>query len=179
MDERLRADSEHELIIYSDGASRGNPGPAGIGAVILDENERVVAEISAGVGVATNNEAEYLALAKALETAREIGARRVRVYVDSELVAKQLSGQYAVKSDRLRPLVARVQRLRQGFDSFRVKHVRRDMNARADGLANMGIDAALGPRGQLEQPCGQDTQQGAEAVDQHGPAPGTRGGRSI
>ncbi|MCR4402809.1 MAG: ribonuclease HI family protein [Firmicutes bacterium] len=146
MDERAQAELERELIIYSDGASRGNPGPAGIGAVILDENESVVAQISAGVGVATNNEAEYLAIAKALETAQELGARRVRVYVDSELVARQLSGQYAVKSERLRPLVAEVQRLRRLFDSCPVRHVRREMNAKADQLANMGIDGDLGLR---------------------------------
>jgi len=142
-----------ELVIYTDGASRGNPGPAGIGAVILDETERVVAEISRGIGIATNNEAEYLALAEALEKARSLGARRVRVYVDSELVARQLCGEYAVRSDRLRPLIARVQALRRGFDACPVRHVRRAMNARADELANMGIDAASVTRAEeLEGP---------------------------
>ncbi|MEW6107360.1 MAG: ribonuclease HI family protein [Bacillota bacterium] len=159
VDDCLQPDAGGELIIYSDGASRGNPGPAGVGAVILNESEQVVAEISQGIGTATNNEAEYLALARALETAKKLGARRVRVYVDSELVARQLSGEYAVKSDRLRPLVARVQKLRRGFDSCPVRHVRRGMNARADELANMGIDAALEPWKRAEEPCGQGGEQ--------------------
>ncbi|MGE5593673.1 MAG: ribonuclease HI family protein [Betaproteobacteria bacterium] len=143
-----------ELVIYTDGASRGNPGPAGIGAVILDQNEGVVAEISRGIGTATNNEAEYVALAEALETARRLGARRVRVYVDSELVARQVCGQYAVRSDRLRPLVARIQELRREFDACPVRHVRRAMNARADELANMGIDAASKARAETQGRCG-------------------------
>ncbi|MGE5585329.1 MAG: ribonuclease HI family protein [Bacillota bacterium] len=144
VDDYLQMGTGCELTIYSDGASRGNPGPAGIGAVLLDENGNVVAEISEGIGTATNNEAEYMALSKALERAKTLGARRVRVYVDSELVARQISGQYAVKSDRLRPLVERVQKLRRSFESCRVTHVKRGMNARADELANMGIDAADG-----------------------------------
>lgn len=155
----MQVDAGGELIIYSDGASRGNPGPAGIGAVLLDESEQVVAEISQGIGTATNNEAEYLALARALETAKKLGARRVRVYVDSELVARQLAGEYAVKSDRLRPLVARVQKLRRAFESCPVTHVRRGMNARADELANMGIDSALGRGKRAEEQCGQGGEQ--------------------
>ncbi len=139
----MQVDGVGEIIIYSDGASRGNPGPAGIGAVLLDEGSQVVAEISRGIGIATNNEAEYLALAEALERAKELGAQRVRVYVDSELVARQLTGKYAVRSSRLMPLVARVQRLRRAFESCPVTHVRRRMNARADELANRGIDAPV------------------------------------
>lgn len=159
VDDCLQADAGGELIIYSDGASRGNPGPAGIGAVILDESGQLVAEISQGIGSATNNEAEYLALARALETAKKLGARRVQVYVDSELVARQLSGEYAVKSDRLRPLAARVQKLRRGFDSCPVRHVRRGVNARADELANMGIDTALERGKRAGEPCGRGGEQ--------------------
>ncbi|MEW5865867.1 MAG: ribonuclease HI family protein [Bacillota bacterium] len=129
------------VTIYSDGASRGNPGPAGIGAILLDQNENVIAEISEGIGTATNNEAEYIALAKALETAKKLGAKRVRVYTDSELMARQLTGEYAVRSDRLRPLAIRVQELRRGFESCAITHVGRAVNSRADELANRGIEA--------------------------------------
>ncbi len=131
------------LVVYSDGASRGNPGPAGIGAVLLDEQGQVVAEISEGIGLGTNNEAEYAALTRALEAARSLGAKRVQVYTDSELMAKQLNGEYAVRSERLQALAAKVQRLRRGFESCVITHVTRGMNSRADELANMGIDAAL------------------------------------
>lgn len=127
------------VIIYSDGASRGNPGPAGIGAVLVDQNENVIAEMSEGIGTATNNEAEYIALAKALEAAEKLGARRVQVYTDSQLMARQLTGEYAVRSDRLRPLAIRVQELRRGFEFCAIAHVGRVMNSRADELAKKGI----------------------------------------
>ena len=93
-----------KVIIYTDGASRGNPGDAGIGAVILDTDGSCIKELSEWIGIATNNEAEYLALLKALKAAKELGARRVSVCADSELVVKQIKGEYAVKSPRLRPL---------------------------------------------------------------------------
>lgn len=132
-----------DIRVYSDGASRGNPGPAGVGAVLLDERGETVAEISEGIGTATNNEAEYAALAKALDLAKKLGARRVHAYTDSELVARQLTGEYAVRSGRLRAMAAGVQRLRRGFECCAITHVRREMNARADELANKGIEAGL------------------------------------
>ncbi len=135
--------SYKKITIYTDGASRGNPGYAGIGAVILDTNGSCIKELSEWIGIATNNEAEYLALLKALEAAKELGARRVSVYADSELVVKQLKGEYAVKSPKLRPLFMEVQRLKDEFDGFTIGHIRREKNARADMLANMGIDSGL------------------------------------
>ncbi len=130
------------ILVYSDGASRGNPGPAGVGAVLADEGGGVISEISEGIGTATNNEAEYIALLRGLELARRLGARRVRSYTDSELLARQLGGEYAIKSERLRPLAARAQRLGREFESWDIAHIRREMNSRADELANRAIDAS-------------------------------------
>jgi|LSQX01.1.fsa_nt_gb ribonuclease HI len=131
------------VTIYTDGASRGNPGYAGIGAVILDANGSCLMELSEWIGIATNNEAEYIALIKALEAAKELGARRVSVLADSELVVRQMQGAYAVKSPRLRPLFMKARRLRDEFARFDIKHIQREKNARADMLANLGIDSGL------------------------------------
>ncbi|HXL04068.1 MAG TPA: ribonuclease HI family protein [Bacillota bacterium] len=130
-----------EVTIYTDGASRGNPGSAGIGAVILDADGSCLMELCEWIGIATNNEAEYIALIKALEAAKALGARRVRVYADSELVVRQLKGEYAVKSPRLRPLFMEARRLKDEFDKFSICHIKREKNARADVLANIGIDS--------------------------------------
>ncbi len=134
-------ESGRGIIIYTDGASRGNPGDAGVGAVILDSGGSCLMEISDYIGIATNNEAEYYALLKALEAARKLGARSVSVYADSELVVRQLKGEYAVKSPKLRPLFMEAQRLKNGFDKFTIEHIQRKKNARADMLANIGIDS--------------------------------------
>jgi len=129
------------VTIYTDGASRGNPGHAGIGAVILDADGSCLMELSEGIGIATNNEAEYIALIKALEAAKELGARRVSVRADSELVVLQMKGAYAVRSPRLRPLFMKARRLKDAFARFDIKHIPREKNAHADALANLGIDS--------------------------------------
>ena len=135
------SESCFEVTIYTDGASRGNPGYAGIGAVILDAHGSCLMELSEWIGIATNNEAEYIALIKALEAAKELGARRVSVLADSELVVRQMQGAYAVKSPRLRPLFMKARRLKDEFDKFDINHVEREKNAHADMLANLGIDS--------------------------------------
>lgn len=131
-----------ELIIHTDGASRGNPGEAGIGVVFLDSEGTVVSEICDYLGQTTNNVAEYQALIRALEAAREMGARRLRVRTDSELMVRQIEGRYRVKNDGLIPLFRRVKDLIRGFESVEVTHVPREANRQADALANRGIDQA-------------------------------------
>lgn len=127
-------------IIYTDGGARGNPGPAGCGAV-LKQDGRTLCEIGKYLGVTTNNVAEYSALLAALEKALELGLKEVEVRMDSELVVRQMNGQYRVKNEGLIPLFRKAQQLASRFGSFRIVHVRREMNAEADRLANKAIDA--------------------------------------
>ncbi len=123
------------MKLYIDGASRGNPGKAGIGVVLCNEAGEPVREISESVGIATNNVAEYRALIRGLEEARALGADAIEVYTDSELLARQLDGQYAVHSPHLRPLYHRVRALLRLFKSATVQHIPRSQNQRADALA--------------------------------------------
>ncbi|GIU96865.1 MAG: hypothetical protein KatS3mg013_0668 [Actinomycetota bacterium] len=131
------------VTVHTDGAARGNPGPAGAGAVVYDERGRVLAEVARGLGEATNNVAEYTAVILGLERARALGAREVVVRTDSQLLVQQLRGRYRVRSARLRPLHARVEELARAFDEVRFEHVPRDRNVTADRLANRGVDAWL------------------------------------
>jgi ribonuclease H / adenosylcobalamin/alpha-ribazole phosphatase len=138
-------------ILRTDGGARGNPGPAGIGVVLLSSDETVIAEIAEPIGVATNNVAEYRALIAGLELARARGVTDVTCQVDSELVVAQLQGRWKIRSDRLRHLAARAGSLLARFESARLTHVRRELNARADELANEAMDAASGLEGDAEQ----------------------------
>lgn len=131
-----------KLIIYSDGASRGNPGAAGVGAVIQTEAGEIVAEISGFLGKATNNVAEYTALIKALEKAISLGAEEIQAYTDSELMVKQIKGEYRVKNEGLKPLYQKTIDLGRQLNSFSVAHIVRGKNKQADRLANKGIDDA-------------------------------------
>lgn len=126
--------------VYSDGASRGNPGPAAIGASVLDPSGREVHTVSQRIGTATNNEAEYRAAIAGLEAALALRARDVQLRLDSELVARQISHRYRVRNERLRPLFNRLIDLRRRFDSFEVTAVPREQNTRADALANAALD---------------------------------------
>lgn len=135
--------SEALLRIYIDGASRGNPGPAGIGVVMESEDGSLIWEDYCYIGKATNNVAEYRALLFALEKVIELGYARVQIYTDSELLVKQLNGEYRVKSPRIRTLFKRVLELRQTIDGLRIQHMDRKRNRRADFLANRAIDEAL------------------------------------
>lgn len=129
-----------KLFIHSDGGARGNPGPAGIGAIIHDEKGKVVAEISEYIGVSTNNQAEYKALIKGLEKALELGASEVSCFLDSELIVKQISREYKVKNKELAPLFLQVYNLLTRFKNYSCQHVVREKNKEADRLANEAMD---------------------------------------
>jgi ribonuclease HI len=128
------------FIIYTDGASRGNPGPSSIGGSIVDAAGNEVHAISQRIGHATNNEAEYRAVIAALEAALGLGGEEVELRTDSELLERQLNGRYRVKNPRLIPLNNRVRALRDRFAKVRIVHVRREFNKRADALANLALD---------------------------------------
>jgi ribonuclease HI len=131
------------LLIHTDGAARGNPGPAGAGAVLRDADGRLVAEIAQPLGRATNNVAEWTAVALALEEALRLGATHVDLRMDSELVARQLAGVYRVKHPDLKPLHARVTGLLGRLEGYTIGHVPRELNREADRLSNVAIDGAM------------------------------------
>jgi len=128
------------IIIFSDGGARGNPGPAGIGAVLYDEKKNKLAEISKYLGETTNNQAEYKALITGLKKAKELEAKEVKCFLDSELVVKQLNREYKVKHKDLAPLFLEVYNLSQYFSSIEFVHVPREKNVEADRLANLAMD---------------------------------------
>ncbi len=129
------------VVAHTDGGSRGNPGPAAAGFVLEDDKGCPLVARAFFLGEATNNVAEYTALIKALESARQIGATEFTVYTDSELMVRQLKGVYKVKSELIRPLFERVNELRRQFESCLVVHVTRDKNTEADRLVNKALDA--------------------------------------
>ena len=126
--------------IYVDGASRGNPGVAGAGAAIRAKDGPVLKRLKKYLGRVTNNVAEYSALVMALDAAKSLGVKELRLYADSELVVKQIKGEYRVKSVDLKPLYMEAMALIDTFDSFEIRHVPREKNADADKLANEAID---------------------------------------
>jgi ribonuclease HI len=128
--------------LFTDAGARGNPGPAGIGAVLKDESGEVIGEIAQAIGVTTNNVAEYKALIAGLELARERGVTDIEVYMDSKLVVFQVKGEWKIKNNALRPLAVKARNLIDGFDRWSLSHVGRADNADADKLANQGMDAA-------------------------------------
>ncbi len=128
------------LRVFSDGAARGNPGLAGAGALILDESGEVVDSLRRFLGTTTNNVAEYEGVILGLARALDLGAKRVELYCDSELLVRQISGRYKVRAAHLRPLFETVTELLREFDSYSLRHVPREKNAEADALANEAID---------------------------------------
>jgi ribonuclease HI len=129
------------ILIYTDGAARGNPGPAGAGAILRDAADRtVLAEIAEPLGHATNNVAEWTAVRLALEEALRLGATHVDLRMDSELVARQISGIYRVKHPDLKPIHAAVMEMLRRLDGYTVGHVPRALNKDADRLSNVAID---------------------------------------
>ncbi|HLE58534.1 MAG TPA: ribonuclease HI family protein [Candidatus Limnocylindria bacterium] len=133
------------LLIHTDGAARGNPGPAGLGAVLRDaDSGKLVAELARFLGIRSNNVAEWTAVEDALTEARRLGARHVDLRTDSELVARQISGRYRVKHPDLKPIHARVMRLLAEFEGYSVGHVPRELNRDADRLSNVAIDELRG-----------------------------------
>jgi probable phosphoglycerate mutase len=133
-----------KVTIFADGGSRGNPGPAASGAVLTDEQGDVLREVGTFLGVTTNNVAEWTGLITGLEAALDLGATDVTVRLDSELVVKQLSGQYRVKHPGLVPLHAKAKTLLRRFERTDVGHVPRKQNAAADALVNQTLDAHRG-----------------------------------
>jgi ribonuclease HI len=123
-----------------DGGARGNPGPAGYGAVITDEQGNVLAELSEGIGISTNNVAEYRGLLAALQWALDHGYTRVHVKSDSLLIVQQMLGNYRVKHENLLPLYRQARHLVARLGDVTFEHVRRELNKEADRLSNLGMD---------------------------------------
>ncbi len=134
---------DDEWLLMVDGAARGNPGEAGAGAVIFSMDGSVVKELSRYLGCVTNNVAEYQGVLMGLEALLQIGAKKIQIQSDSQLLVRQLSGEYRVKDEKLKVVFSRAMELLRQFDSYRIKHVSRDANKLADRLANRGIDQAL------------------------------------
>jgi ribonuclease HI len=132
------------IVAYCDGGSRGNPGPSGYGVSIEDTAGHPIADLSEFLGVKTNNFAEYSGLLAALEYALAHGYPQLRVIADSELMVKQMKGQYRVNSPELRPLWEEAKRRVAGLERFEIQHVLRGKNKRADALANQAMDRGTG-----------------------------------
>lgn len=129
-----------ELNIYTDGASRGNPGPAGIGVLIKDGSNNIKEELADYIGEATNNEAEYQAIIAGLKKARELNSESISLFSDSQLVIKQLTGEYRVRSEKLKPYYLEIKELLQDLPDCDFQYIPREENYKADELANLGID---------------------------------------
>ncbi|MBI5741379.1 MAG: ribonuclease HI family protein [Nitrospirae bacterium] len=134
--------------MYCDGASSGNPGPSGIGVVIniASRDKRLTGKdgshrISEYIGIATNNVAEYSALLKGLETAMSLGIKNIKIFMDSELMARQINGIYRVKNEKLIPLWTRAMKILREFSHYDVSHIPREMNMEADSLARRAVSA--------------------------------------
>jgi ribonuclease HI len=136
----LTAAGARRLVVHVDGGARGNPGPAAIGVVISEPGGAVLDELAEGIGVATNNVAEYRALLRGLARAAELGAREVELINDSELVARQLTGAYKVRHPAMKQLYEEALSALRGFDRWEIRSVPRAQNARADALVNAALD---------------------------------------
>lgn len=130
-------------IVYSDGGSRGNPGPSAAGFVVLNQDRSVVDQGGEYLGITTNGQAEYHGVRLGLEAARRAGLRRVDFYIDSMMVVNQMNGLYSVKNRELWPIHERIRELVRQFDTVRFSHVRREMNTLADGMVNKTLDRRL------------------------------------
>jgi ribonuclease HI len=131
----------YEATLFADGGSRGNPGPAASGSVLIDPAGVQIKTVGTFLNVATNNVAEWTALVQGLEAASRLGIRRLAVRLDSELVVKQMSGEYRVKHPDLQPLHRRASQLCRAFERVEIRHVPRKQNALADALVNQVLDA--------------------------------------
>ena len=136
-----------KAVVYIDGGSRGNPGDAAFGVFACDEDDKPVAAFGRFLGTMTNNEAEYSGLLAALEWARDKDVQELYVLSDSQLMVRQMNGQYRVKSPNLKPLFEDAKRRAGKFPRFVIEHVRREGNVEADRLANLAMDA----RGAVEE----------------------------
>lgn len=129
--------------MYADGGARGNPGPAGSGAVLYDADGKEIAAIKKFLGKTTNNVAEYTAVIIGLQEAKRLHAETVRVYLDSQLIVRQMNGQYRVRQPHLQVLYAQIQQLLTGFKDVSFQHVPRERNVRADELSNIAMDEGM------------------------------------
>ncbi|MHC4737437.1 MAG: phosphoribosylglycinamide formyltransferase [Planctomycetota bacterium] len=129
-----------EITVYTDGGSRGNPGPSAAGFVLKDEDKNQLCAKALFLGENTNNVAEYTAVCKALEVAKKLGTKKVTVFSDSELLVRQVNGGYKVKSEKLRPLFRQTIDLLAEFETWKVKHVTREKNKEADKLVNQALN---------------------------------------
>ena len=136
--------SADSIVAYIDGGSRGNPGPAGYGVAINDAAGRRIAELSDYLGVQTNNFAEYSGLLAALEYAVKHGHKALKVVSDSELLVKQMRGEYKVRNETLQQMAHEARELIRRLESFQIRHVLREQNREADGLANQAMDSGTG-----------------------------------
>jgi ribonuclease HI len=133
-----------KVTVNVDGGARGNPGPAAIGVVVRGPGDELLEELGEAIGRATNNVAEYRALLRGIELAAAHGADELELVGDSELVVRQVEGRYKVKDATLRELHAEAKRELAGFDSWTIRHVRRESNADADRLVNQALDGSGG-----------------------------------
>ncbi len=146
-----------KFIIYTDGASRGNPGPAAIGVVFLNSKRQVLKEYNCYKGEKTNNEAEYEAIIwglkkfKALWGKKKAKEAEIEVNTDSELIAEQMNGRYKIESEKLQKLFLKLWNLRLDFGAVEIKHIPREKNKRADELANEALDQKLSQKGLFSQ----------------------------
>ncbi len=129
--------------LFTDGAARGNPGPAGAGAVIVNPGGHIVAKIGKFLGESTNNVAEYMGLILGLRRAKAMGIKQLEVLCDSELLVRQLKGEYQVKAEHLKPLHLEAEALLRGFPDVEIRHIPREENAQADAMSNRAIDERL------------------------------------
>ena len=132
-----------KLIVNVDGGARGNPGPAAIGIVVRDGEENVLQDLGETIGEATNNVAEYKALVRGIQMARDMGGDELEIRGDSELVVKQMLGQYKVKHPDMKPLYAEAREALSGLSDWSITHVRREQNSEADALVNQALDASF------------------------------------
>jgi ribonuclease HI len=137
------AEAAKRTRLFTDGAARGNPGPAGAGAVIVSPEGHIVAKVGKFLGDSTNNVAEYMGLILGLKRAKAMGIKELEVLSDSELLVKQLHGDYAVKAEHLRPLHDEAQSLMKAFAWIQVRHIPREENGQADAMSNRAIDERL------------------------------------
>jgi len=138
-----QAEAAKRTRLFTDGAARGNPGPAGAGAVIVSPDGHIVAKIGKFLGDSTNNVAEYMGLILGLKRAKAMGIKELEVLSDSELLVRQLNGEYAVKADHLLPLHLEAQALLKAFPEIALRHIPREENAQADAMSNRAIDERL------------------------------------
>lgn len=135
-----KKDLDTNFVLFTDGGSRGNPGPAAAGIFLCTTNKSFIKEIGVYLGEGTNNEAEYKALVIGLKTALKYGAENLTCFLDSELIVKQLNGVYKMKNERLKVFFDEIKTLEKGFEMVNYKHIPREKNKKADNLVNEVLD---------------------------------------